>query len=61
MKMDTKERGETLQPNLHDEYQPIFRDVDIRFEEAVEVHRSICLISTLRLKFQFRSKYDGSD
>ena len=38
VRMDTKELGAILQPNLHNEYQTIFSDVDIRFEEAVEVH-----------------------
>jgi hypothetical protein len=37
VKMDTKERGKILQPNLHDKYQPIFDDFGISFEEAVEV------------------------
>ncbi len=36
--MDTKELGAILQPNLHNEYQTIFSDVDIQFEEAVEIH-----------------------
>jgi hypothetical protein len=40
VRMDTKELGAILQPNLHNEYQTlaILSDVDIRFEEAVEVH-----------------------
>jgi hypothetical protein len=38
VRMDTKELGANLQPNLHNEYQTILSDVDIRFEEAVEVH-----------------------
>ena len=42
MRMDNlnKELGAILQPNLHNEYQTlaILSDVDIRFEEAVEVH-----------------------
>jgi hypothetical protein len=37
VRMDTKELGAILQPNLH-EYQTILSDVDIRFEESVEVH-----------------------
>jgi hypothetical protein len=38
VRMDTKEVEAILQPNQHNEYQTIFSDVDIRFEEAVEVH-----------------------
>jgi len=38
VRMDNKELGPILQPNLHNEYQTILSDVDIRFEEAVEVH-----------------------
>jgi hypothetical protein len=38
VRLDTKELGAILQPNLHNDYQTILSDVDIRFEEAVEVH-----------------------
>ncbi len=38
VRMDTKELGAILQPNLHNKYQTILSDVDIRFEEAVEDH-----------------------
>jgi len=34
VRMDNKELGAILQPNLHNECQTILSDVDIRFEEA---------------------------
>ncbi len=37
VEMDTEERGNILQLNPHEEDQPILGDVDIRFEETVEV------------------------
>jgi hypothetical protein len=43
-----KELGAILQPNLHNEYQTILSDVDIRFEESVAIE-----VQSESLKFKF--------
>jgi hypothetical protein len=44
-----KELGAILQPNLHNEYQTILSDVDIRFEEAAVAIE----VQSESLKFKF--------